>query len=141
MTKSGNGDGPSEPKQTPLEKVEELVEARRQEEDAAVDSEAGDDPLYAWKDLPANASREYLLLHRGLLAISQIAEAAIESNIRNRGDIARIDATLKIVRKDVQSLKDEVREIRTIVAQIPTIKSMLVEILDRLPDPKSGRPE
>jgi len=129
MTPNGNGEKP--PKKTPLEEVEELIAFHAQEEASSGSGET--EALHAWKDLPLNPSEMHKHLHRGLIEISQIAEAAIESNIRNHGDIIRVEATMSAIRKDVQTLKDDVRDMKLLVGQIPAIKNLLTEILARLP--------
>ncbi len=49
--------------------------------------------------------------------------------------LASSNKVLAEVRKDVQFLKDDMREVEAHCSQIPAIKEMLGEILARLPDP------
>lgn len=51
-------------------------------------------------------------------------------------ELATNNKLLAEVRKDVQFLKDDVREIKEVSRQIPAIKDMLGEILARLPEPE-----
>lgn len=48
-------------------------------------------------------------------------------------DLVRIAKTLKMVRRSVQSIREDVAEMKGPVSQIPALKEMLGEILARLP--------
>lgn len=183
---SENGDHkPKDDGRTPLERVKEKISARIAEEqgsgilsigeaggeDDVVPASDGEDPLYAWKRREDGKEPTLDQLHSGLIAVSQISEAAIEGGINMAADLnkalstiavtasqaatiaskteanaaaidkvdedcARMDMGLKTVRKDVQSIKEDLAEVKLGIRQLPAIKEMLGEILTRLPDPK-----
>jgi hypothetical protein len=67
------------------------------------------------------------------------AKVEVNSAFMNKVDeeLASNNKALHEVRKDVQFLKDDLREVRDATRQIPAIKDMLGEILARLPEPKA----
>ena len=179
---SDNGDHkPKNFGRTPLERVKDKISARIAEEQGSGVSSAveedvvpasdGDDPLYAWKKREKGKEPTLDQLHDGLVAVSQISEAAIEGGINMAADLskalstiavtgsqvatiaskteanacaidkvdedcARMAISLNTIRKDVQSLKEDMVEVKAAARQMPVIKEMLGEILARLPEPE-----
>jgi hypothetical protein len=144
MSGSSNGNGNEDEHRTPLEAVTQRI-AEHQEQDFLED-----DPLDAWKRVGGAVTLAQL--HAGLLAVSQIAEAAIEGGVKMSGDLkyvlpaiqevsghlneitnelSAMTLLLNAARKDIQALKDNQTEILGQVQQLPAIKSLLVEALTR----------
>lgn len=128
--------------------MEEGAVALRHEEEALklVEEEPGlpdhseDDVLLAWHAKePASLEDVHALLERVAIQVNTIA-AKVETTAHHvdqvDSDVARGNATLREVRKDMQFIKDNVAEMRAPVAQIPAIKDLLGEILARLPEPE-----
>jgi hypothetical protein len=177
---NGNGNGDRPHARTALETVKEAIEARQVEEattgvlsveETGMPSSIDDDPVYAWKKRSSGDPVTLEVLHDGLIAVSQIAEAAIENGIKIGVNLANISPTihrnatqidmlaakveanashinqvddelarntevLNSLRRDVQFMRDDLRQIKGHVESIPAIKDMLGEILARLPDTK-----
>jgi septal ring factor EnvC (AmiA/AmiB activator) len=148
MSGTGNGGGDDQDGS-----VLELVELRVAERLAA--EAAGEpDPVHGWKQVTVGEVVTLKQLHEGLIAVSQISEAAIEEGIRIASDLKRmlpaveqattqfkelvaelknVQSTLVIVRKDIQALKDDTRDLTEQVRLVPAIKAMLSDVLTRLP--------
>jgi hypothetical protein len=150
---SGNGNGNGNDPQilgTPLEQVVARLRAK--------ESELEGDPLYAWKLVPVGAPITTEQLHTGLLSVSQIAEAAIDMGVHISSDLRLVVQTLPTLeqtvaqlrilneqllelnslvtktRREVQFLKDDTRDLAEKVRLVPAIKSMLADVLVRLPE-------
>lgn len=151
MSGTGNGNGNGDPDQDGS--VLALVEQRVAERQAA--EAAGEpDPVHGWKRIPVGQPVTLNQLHEGLIAVSQISEAAIEEGIRIAADLKhvlpaieqataqfqgllvelqRVQSTLVSVRKDIQALKDDTRDLTEQVRLVPAIKAMLGDVLMKLP--------
>jgi len=126
---SGNGEK-SNQNPSPLEVAQEQQKIKEEESD----------PLYGWKRLPMGQPVSLEHLHAGLLSISQIAEEALANNVRTDFDVRQITEQVVVLnkwvvnsRKDIQKLRDDVCEITELVRLIPAIKSLLADIMDKLP--------
>lgn len=156
MSGSGNGNGNSNgdgfpvPEPTPLEQVTARIKA--------TDEELANDPLYAWKRSPVGSPITTTQLHAGLISVSQIAEAAIDLGVHISSDLKQVVAVLPVfeqtvaqlrllneqvtemqgtisaTRREVQFLRDDVRELKERVELVPAIKRMLADVLTRLPE-------
>jgi hypothetical protein len=112
------------------------------------------DPLHGWKHLPVGGELSLAQLHAGLISVSEISEAAIEGGIKMAADlkhalpmieqvgtrlqeftatIQSLQTMLTACRKDIQFLKDDVRELKEAVQLVPAIKGMLLDVLAKLP--------
>lgn len=178
MSSNGqNGDKPHTLRppveRTALETVQESIEGHRAEEAVTglPTEELGlpssdEDILYGWKRKEAPVTLD--VLHEGLIAVSQIAEASIEAGIKIGSDLrkvlptiarnatqidiiaAKVEANsshvnqvdqdvvnsgkvLDEIRRDVQFLKDDMREVKLALGVLPAIKELLGEILTKLP--------
>lgn len=152
---NGNGNGGGNGQQSALEAVAEHIAARNLESDPPRYSESESDPLYAWKSNSAGQPVTLQQIHTGLLSVSQIAEASIEIGVRTSADIKHIASALTetaaqlrsinadlvalhsiatSARREVQYMKDDLRETADKVAMVPTLKEMLRDVLVRLPD-------
>lgn len=110
--------------------------------------------MYGWKRIPPGQSITLEQLHGGLIAVSQISEAAIEGGIKMAADLRvvlpflerlsgqldelttelrAVQGSLNSYRKDIQALKDDTLDLAEKVRLVPAIKSMLADVLAKLP--------
>jgi hypothetical protein len=158
---NGHNGKPDGAERSPLDEVRERIEARQEDEAKsgivpALEPEPDVDPR-KWKRRVEGQPPTLEVLHEGLVAVSEFAEAAIESNIQNAilvrtiaakveanathtaqvdEGLAKLTTAVQAVRRDVQFIKDAVTEMQGPVRQIPAIKELLGEIIARLPEPK-----
>lgn len=154
-TDNRNGNGGSD-HDSPLDAVVQRITERQQEEAAAkVVAAIVEDPVYGWKDILVGAPVSLEQLHAGLIAVSQIAEAAIEGSIKMAADLKQVlpaleavsgqlkdfmielskaQSTLNSFKRDIQSLKDDTRDLSEKVRLVPAMKRMLADVLTRLPE-------
>lgn len=155
MSGTGNGNGNGNPDQdtSPLDAVVTRLTERQAAE--AANPDPSDDPVYGWKQIPVGGPVTLEQLHSGLMAVSQISEAAIEGGIKMAADLKvvlpvleqltghlqelmtelrTVQNTLVSFKRDIQALKDDTRDLADKVHLVPAIKSMLADVLVRLPD-------
>lgn len=172
---------------TPLEQVQAQIEERQREEQASGvlhshdsvfphPNDEEEDLLQSWKNRQPGQPVSVEQIHAGLMAVSQISEAAIEGGIRMAGDLNKVLPTiqmmasqistiavktevngqavdrldqdfvqalgaLKAVRRDVQTVKEDLHDLKEATRSIPALKEMLGEILIRLPEPSPRKPK
>jgi len=100
--KNGNGNGSDRPS-TPLEEVAErlsLVAEEEVEESYEPPPEPTEDPVHAWKTEPPTLDG----LKRGLIAVSHISEAAIESGLKMASDLKKVVVPFQVTFDRVETL-------------------------------------
>lgn len=70
---------------------------------------------------------------------AQLAKKVEEEIAKTNKSLDASEAAMLHVRRDVQYLKDEMVEVKDHVKQIPALKELLGEILERLPEPSVKR--
>lgn len=135
--------GSSNKKPSALEEV--LLRLQKRQDVVTADTE-GVDYAHVWQKEEGEVTLRDL--HDGLVAISSIAEAAVELGVRVAQDLDEVSNKLDAletrvdgiqqpvneVRRNLQGLRDDLREIDEKTRLIPAIKATLLDIYGRLPD-------
>lgn len=135
--------GVSDKKPSALEEVLLRLKEKYERETLPGD---GVDYAHAWQDLEGQITLNDL--RDGLIVISQIAEAAIEIGVRVSQEVREVSEKVDTleerlgglqqpvseVRRNLQGLRDDLREIDEKTRLIPAIKATLLDLYGRLPD-------
>jgi len=133
---NGNGHKPghASAERTALDKVTTRLEQQQAEEASSGVIEVGDDLIdpHEWKTIVEGAPLTIEVLHRGLISVSQTADAAIEAGIHIAGDLKKMAPAIERTAIQVATTAAKVEATATHVHQVEDEVSKLNKTVERI---------